>query len=84
MLRRQFAHRCHRGRTPFSSIRSCSAEKPGRVSIGSAPDTPGSENSSEAYAFQRQEALARLEAGETQADVARSYGVDATTIGRLQ
>jgi hypothetical protein len=46
--------------------------------------TPGSENSSEAYAFQRQEALARLEAGETQADVARSYGVDATTIGRLQ
>jgi hypothetical protein len=34
--------------------------------------------------FQRQEALARLEAGETQADVARSYGVDATTIGRLQ
>jgi DNA invertase Pin-like site-specific DNA recombinase len=33
--------------------------------------------------FQRQEALARLEAGETQADVARSYGVDATTIGRL-
>ena len=49
-----------------------------------APDTPGSENSSEAYAFQRQEALARLEAGETQADVARSYGVDATTIGRLQ
>lgn len=34
--------------------------------------------------FERQEALARLEAGETQADVARSYGVDATTIGRLQ
>jgi DNA invertase Pin-like site-specific DNA recombinase len=33
--------------------------------------------------FQRQEALARLDAGETQADVARSYGVDATTIGRL-
>jgi DNA invertase Pin-like site-specific DNA recombinase len=32
---------------------------------------------------QRQEALARLEAGETQADVARTYGVDGTTIGRL-
>lgn len=33
---------------------------------------------------QRQEALARLTAGETQADIARSYNVDATTIGRLQ
>jgi DNA invertase Pin-like site-specific DNA recombinase len=33
---------------------------------------------------QRQEALARLVAGETQADIARSYNVDATTIGRLQ
>jgi DNA invertase Pin-like site-specific DNA recombinase len=33
--------------------------------------------------FQRQEALSRLDAGETQADIARSYGVDATTIGRL-
>ena len=33
---------------------------------------------------QRQEALARLAAGETQADIARSYNVDATTIGRLQ
>jgi DNA invertase Pin-like site-specific DNA recombinase len=32
---------------------------------------------------QRVEALARLDAGETQADVARSYNVDATTIGRL-
>jgi len=32
---------------------------------------------------QRREALARLDAGETQADVARSYNVDATTIGRL-
>jgi len=32
---------------------------------------------------QRQEAIARLNAGETQADVARTYGVDATTIGRL-
>jgi DNA invertase Pin-like site-specific DNA recombinase len=35
-------------------------------------------------AHQRQEALARLHAGETQADIARSYAVDATTIGRLQ
>jgi DNA invertase Pin-like site-specific DNA recombinase len=35
-------------------------------------------------AHQRQEALARLGAGETQADVARTYGVDPTTIGRLQ
>ena len=33
---------------------------------------------------QRQEALARLANGETQADVARTYNVDATTIGRLQ
>ena len=33
---------------------------------------------------QRQEALASLQAGETQADIARSYAVDATTIGRLQ
>jgi DNA invertase Pin-like site-specific DNA recombinase len=35
-------------------------------------------------AHQRQEALARLQAGETQADIARSYAVDATTIGRLR
>lgn len=34
-------------------------------------------------AHQRQEALARLAAGETHADIARTYGVDATTIGRL-
>jgi hypothetical protein len=33
---------------------------------------------------QREEALTRLARGETQADVARSYNVDATTIGRLQ
>src|SRR3954447_18500509 len=33
---------------------------------------------------QRQEAIARLESGETQADIAGSYAVDATTIGRLQ
>jgi DNA invertase Pin-like site-specific DNA recombinase len=32
---------------------------------------------------QRREARARLEAGETQTDIARSYNVDATTIGRL-
>jgi DNA invertase Pin-like site-specific DNA recombinase len=32
---------------------------------------------------QRQEAVQRLTAGETQADVARTYNVDATTIGRL-
>ena len=32
---------------------------------------------------QRREALARLAAGETQADIARSYAVDPTTIGRL-
>src|SRR5215471_6316492 len=32
---------------------------------------------------QRQEALQRLASGETQADVARTYNVDATTIGRL-
>lgn len=35
-------------------------------------------------AHQRREALARLAAGETQADVARTYAVDPTTIGRLQ
>jgi DNA invertase Pin-like site-specific DNA recombinase len=33
---------------------------------------------------QRSEALARLATGETQADIARSYAVDPTTIGRLQ
>jgi DNA invertase Pin-like site-specific DNA recombinase len=33
---------------------------------------------------QREEALRRLAAGETQADVARTYNVDPTTIGRLQ
>jgi DNA invertase Pin-like site-specific DNA recombinase len=32
---------------------------------------------------QRREALARLDAGETQAEIARTYNVDATTIGRL-
>ena len=32
---------------------------------------------------QRQEAIQRLTAGETQADVARTYNVDPTTIGRL-
>jgi DNA invertase Pin-like site-specific DNA recombinase len=35
-------------------------------------------------AHQRQEALTRLAAGETQADIARSFAVDPTTIGRLQ
>jgi hypothetical protein len=35
-------------------------------------------------AHQRQEAIARLSAGETQADVARTYSVDPTTIGRLE
>lgn len=34
-------------------------------------------------AHQRQEALARLANGETQADIARSFAVDPTTIGRL-
>ena len=34
-------------------------------------------------AFQRQEALHRIDAGEAYADIARTYGVDATTIGRL-
>jgi DNA invertase Pin-like site-specific DNA recombinase len=34
-------------------------------------------------AHQRAEALARLAAGETMADIARSYAVDPTTIGRL-
>jgi len=34
-------------------------------------------------AHQRQEALRRLAAGETVADVARTFNVDATTIGRL-
>jgi DNA invertase Pin-like site-specific DNA recombinase len=35
-------------------------------------------------AHQRQEALARLNAGETTTDIARTFGVDATTIGRLR
>jgi len=34
-------------------------------------------------AHQRQEAIQRLAGGETQADVARTYNVDPTTIGRL-
>ena len=34
-------------------------------------------------AYQRQEALQRLAAGETMADVARTYAVDAATISRL-
>jgi DNA invertase Pin-like site-specific DNA recombinase len=34
--------------------------------------------------FQRQEALARLETGESQAEVARSYNVDRATISRLR
>jgi hypothetical protein len=34
--------------------------------------------------YQRQEALQRLAAGETQADIALTFGVDATTIRRLQ
>ena len=33
---------------------------------------------------QRQEALARLAAGETQADIARTYAVHPSTVGRLQ
>jgi len=32
---------------------------------------------------QRRDAIARLQAGEAQADVARTYGVAHTTIGRL-
>jgi hypothetical protein len=32
----------------------------------------------------RQEALARIDAGETLADIALTYGVDVTTIGRLK
>ena len=34
--------------------------------------------------FERQEALARIAAGESQADIARTYGVDRATISRLQ
>ena len=34
-------------------------------------------------AHQRREAIQRLRNGETQADIARTYGVDPTTIGRL-
>jgi DNA invertase Pin-like site-specific DNA recombinase len=33
--------------------------------------------------FQRQEAQRRIDAGEAYADIARTYGVDPTTIGRL-
>ena len=33
--------------------------------------------------FQRKQALARLSIGETQAEVARTYGVDRATISRL-
>src|SRR5437660_7195997 len=34
--------------------------------------------------YQRQEAVQRLTAGETQADIARIFNVDPTTIGRLR
>jgi DNA invertase Pin-like site-specific DNA recombinase len=34
--------------------------------------------------FQKQEALTRLNAGERQADIAKTYGVDRATISRLQ
>ena len=34
-------------------------------------------------AHRRRESYQRLRNGETQADIARTYGVDATTIGRL-
>src|SRR5262249_18830420 len=34
--------------------------------------------------FQKREALARIEAGESQSLIARTYGVDRTTISRLQ
>jgi DNA invertase Pin-like site-specific DNA recombinase len=34
--------------------------------------------------FQQQEALARLDAGESQAAIAQTYGVDQATISRLQ
>jgi DNA invertase Pin-like site-specific DNA recombinase len=34
--------------------------------------------------FQRQEALARLAAGESQSVIAKTYGVDPATISRLQ
>jgi DNA invertase Pin-like site-specific DNA recombinase len=40
--------------------------------------------SPEAECLQRQEALQRLAAGETQTDIVRSYGVSHVTIGRLQ
>jgi DNA invertase Pin-like site-specific DNA recombinase len=35
-------------------------------------------------AHQRQEALARIDAGETLGDIAKTFRVDATTIGRLR
>jgi DNA invertase Pin-like site-specific DNA recombinase len=35
-------------------------------------------------AHQRREALARREAGEAQMDIARTFGVSHTTIGRLR
>jgi transposase len=37
----------------------------------------------ESHAAQRQEAIQRLSAGETQMDIARSFNVHHTTIGRL-
>ena len=35
-------------------------------------------------AHRRQEALARIDAGEPSADIAKTFRVDATTIGRLK
>ena len=52
-----------------------SAVNPGRYEALSFPKLD---------AHQRREAMERLAKGETLVDVARTYGVDPTTIGRLQ
>ena len=44
---------------------------------------PGDLRPPKLNAHQRREAIERLRKSEAQADIARTYGLDATTIGRL-
>lgn len=60
--------------------------KPGERELIRARTGGGAQASLRSVAFdhQRAEALQRLANGEMQADIARTYAVDTTTIGRLE
>ena len=60
--------------------------KPGERELIRARTGEGRKRAKErdSEAHQRAEALQRLANGETQADIARTYAVDTTTIGRLE